>query len=163
MVKKLFSTLLIVVVCINNTIGQEYFTITQYNVAVKVNKDASLDFDETIHVHFTENRHGIIRFIPYKYRLQSLPEGTEKADRQMETGGYATMIIDNISVDGWNYKVGNEGDYKAMKIGDANKYVNGDQEYKIHYRILNAINFFKDYSELYLISLATSGQQQLTK
>ncbi|MBA2761875.1 MAG: hypothetical protein H0U39_07940, partial [Segetibacter sp.] len=65
--KKLLSTLLLIVVCINYTIAQEYFTINRYNVAVKVNKDASLDIDETILVHFTENRHGIIRFIPYKY------------------------------------------------------------------------------------------------
>jgi len=148
-VKILFSALLLVAVCINNTIAQEYFTISKYNVTVKVNKDASLDIDETISVHFRENRHGIIRFIPYKYRLQSLPEGTEKADRQMESGNYAHTIIENISVDGWNYKVSHEGDYKAIKIGDADKYVNGNQEYMIHYTILNAINFFKDYSEVY--------------
>lgn len=147
--KKLFSTLLLVVVCINYTIAQEYFTISQYNVSVKVNKDAALDIDETIFVHFTENRHGIIRFIPYKYRLQSLPEGTEKANRQMVSGDYANTIIENISVDGWNYKVSNEGDYKSIKIGDANKYVDGDQKYVIHYRVLNAINFFNNYSELY--------------
>ncbi len=147
--KKLFSTLLLIVACINYTTAQEYFTISQYNIAVKVNKDASLNIDETIYVHFTENRHGIIRFIPYKYRLESLPEGTEKADRQLESGNYAHTIIENISVDGWNYKVSNEGDYKAIKIGSADKYVDGDQKYVIHYRILNSINFFKDYSELY--------------
>ncbi len=148
-VKKLLSTLLLIVVCINYTIAQEYFTISRYDVAVKVNKDASLDIDETILVHFTENRHGIIRFIPYKYRLQSLPGGTEKADRQLESGNYTHTIIENIKVDGWDYKVSSEGDYKEIKIGSANKYVDGDQEYRIHYRVLNAINFFKDYSELY--------------
>ena len=68
-VKKLFSSLLFLFLIINCTYAQEYFTITQYNVAVSVNKDASLDVDETINVHFTEPRHGIYRFIPYRYQL----------------------------------------------------------------------------------------------
>jgi uncharacterized membrane protein len=148
-VKKIFSSLLSLFFLINSVSGQEYFTISQYNVSVTVNKDASLDIDETINVHFTEPRHGIYRFIPYKYQLQSLPAGTEKANRQLESGGYAHTIIENIKVDRWNYDVSTQGDYKSVKIGSANKLVDGDQQYIIHYRVLNAINFFKDHSELY--------------
>ncbi|HEY6974779.1 MAG TPA: DUF2207 domain-containing protein, partial [Chitinophagaceae bacterium] len=147
--KKFFSSLLSLLLVINCVSAQEYFTITQYNVEITVNKDASLDIDETIDVHFTEPRHGIYRFIPYKYQLQSLPAGTEKASRELESGGYAHTIVENIKVDGWNYDVSTQGDYKSVKIGSANKLVNGDQQYIIHYRILNAINFFQDHSELY--------------
>lgn len=147
--KKISAILLLLFVCLHTTIAQEYFTIKKYDVAVHVNKDASLDIDETILVHFTENRHGIYRFIPYKYQLQSLPENTERASRKLESGNYAHTIIDKIKVDNWKYKVSNEGDYKAIKIGSENKYVNGDQKYVIHYRMLNAINFFNGYSELY--------------
>ena len=85
--KKIFVSLLTLFVLANTTTAQEYFTIKQYDVAIHVNKDASLDVDETINVHFTEARHGIIRAIPYKYQLQSLPTGTEKASRQLESGG----------------------------------------------------------------------------
>ncbi len=141
--------LLLVIACIHYTKAQEYFTISKYDVAVKVNKDASLDIDEIIHVHFTEKRHGIYRFIPYKYRLQSLPEGTGKANRQLSSKEYARTIIEDINVEGWNYQVNNDGDYKAIKIGEADKYVEGYQTYTIHYRVLNAINFFDDHSELY--------------
>lgn len=147
--KKLLSALLFIIAFIPDTTGQEFFTITKYTVTVKVNKDASLDISETIAVHFTENRHGIYRLIPYRYHVQSLPEGTEKASRQLESGGYTRTIVENISVDGWNYSVSNDGDYKSIKIGSADKYVEGDQQYVIRYRILNAINFFKDHSELY--------------
>ena len=146
--KKLLALLLAFV--INHATAQEYFTISNYDVAINVNKDASLDVVETINVHFTEPRHGIIRLIPYKYQLQSLPEGTEKANRQLNSGGYAHTIIENISVDGWNYAVSTDGDYKAIKIGSANSTVEGNQQYVIRYRLLNAINFFKDHSELYL-------------
>jgi uncharacterized membrane protein len=149
MLNKLLATLLLIPACIGFADAQEYFTIKKYEVAITVNKDASLDIDENIFVHFTEQRHGLYRFIPFKYELQSLPTGTEKANRQLESGGHAHTIIENIHVEDWNYEVSTEGDYKAIKIGSANKYVNGDQHYLIHYRVLNAINFFKDYSELY--------------
>ena len=147
--KKLFALIFFSFILFNNANAQEAFTIRQYNVDVKVNKDASLDIAETISVHFTESRHGIIRQIPYKYRLENLPAGTEKATRQMESGGYAHTIVENIKVYGWDYSVSNQGDYKVVKIGSKNKYVEGDQQYVITYRVLNAINFFKDHSELY--------------
>ncbi len=145
----LFVTLLLICFANNTSYAQEYFTIKQYNVAVKVNKDASLDITETINVHFTEPRHGIFRMIPFKYSMQPLPDGMEKADRQMESNGYAHTFIEDIDVEGWNYSVSEEWDYKKIKIGSANQYVDGDQQYIIHYKLLNAINFFKDRSELY--------------
>lgn len=148
MVKKRFAFIVFAFV-FSYAHAQEYFTISKYDVAVTVNKDASLDVVETINVHFTEPRHGIIRFIPYKYQLQSLPAGTAKAKRQLESGGYAHIIIQNITVDGWKYNVTTEGDYKRIKIGSADNLVNGDQQYIIRYRLLNAINFFNDHSELY--------------
>jgi hypothetical protein len=148
-VKKLFAFLLPAFLLTECANAQEYFTIRQYDVRVKVNQDASLDIDETINVHFTEPRHGIIRSIPFKYQLDALPEGTEKANRQLESGGYAHTIIKDITVDGWDNGVSTEGDYKEIKIGSADRLVDGDQQYVIHYRLLNAINFFKDHSELY--------------
>nr|MBA2561827.1 DUF2207 domain-containing protein [Chitinophagaceae bacterium] len=147
--KKFFANLFLAFVIISSTTAQEYFTISQYNVEVNINKDASLNITETINVHFTEQRHGIIRLIPFKYKLQPLPEGTEKAERQMESGGYARTIVEDIKVKDWKYEISTSGDYKSIKIGSKNKYVNGDQQYIIRYRVLNTINFFKDHSELY--------------
>lgn len=115
-----------------------------------VNKDASLDITETIDVKFTESRHGILRMIPYKYALTTLPAGTEKADRQLESNGYAQTIIEDINVPGYKFSVNNQNGYKQIKIGSKDIYVEGGQQYIIHYRMLNAINFFKDHSELYL-------------
>lgn len=129
--------------------AQEAFSIKLYRVSVLVNQDASLEITETIDVHFHERRHGIFRMIPYKYCIASLPVGSEKAERQLESKGAAKTIIEDIDVRGWNYDVTNEGDYKKIKIGDKDIYVEGDQRYMIRYKLLNAINFFKDKSELY--------------
>lgn len=130
--------------------AQGGYTIQQYDVSVIVNKDASLDITETILVHFSESRHGIIRMIPYKYALAPLPAGTQKAERQLESNGYAQIIIKDIHVSDYDFAVSNRGNYKEIKIGSKNKYVDGLQKYIIHYRLLNTINFFADHSELYL-------------
>lgn len=129
--------------------AQDYFIINRYDVSIKVNKDASLDVEETINTRFLLPRHGIVRVIPFKYQLQALPAGTEKANRQLDWGGKAYTIIENIQVDGRNFTVNTEGDYKYLKIGDEDKLVDSNQQYVIRYRILNAINFFKDHAELY--------------
>lgn len=148
--KKILVSLLVSFAIFHCAYAQEAFTIDHYHVAVTVNKDASLDVTETINLTFTESRHGIIRKIPYKYALVPLPAGTEKADRQLESNGFAQIIIEDIDVQGYDYSARNSGNYKEIKIGSKDKYVEGQQQYVIHYKLLNAINFFKDHSELYL-------------
>jgi uncharacterized membrane protein len=147
--KRLFTVLILSAFLIAKTSAQEYFIISHYDVNVTINKDASLDITEIINAHFTEPRHGIIRKIPYKYKVESLPAGVEKASLPMESGGYNRTIIEDIKVNGWDFDVGSEGDYKVIKIGSADKTVDGEQQYTITYRVLNAINFFKDHSEFY--------------
>jgi len=149
-VKNLLLSLLFSVSVTLYSNAQGGYTIQQYDVSVIVNKDASLDITETILVHFSESRHGIIRMIPYKYALAPLPAGTQKAERQLESNGYAQIIINDIHVSDYDFAVSNRGNYKEIKIGSKNKYVDGLQKYIIHYRLLNTINFFADHSELYL-------------
>ncbi|MGN6542203.1 MAG: DUF2207 domain-containing protein, partial [Ginsengibacter sp.] len=129
--------------------AQEAFLIRHYSIDVKINKNASLDFTETLDVHFAEPRHGIIRSIQYQYPLQSLPAGVEKAERQMEANGYAHIIIENIKVPHWKFSINKSGDYENIRIGSSEKYVEGDQQYVIKYQVLNAINFFQNHSEFY--------------
>ena len=74
MLKKICLLFAIVFCICNNASAQEYFTIRDYVIDVKVNKDASLDITENILVHFTEPRHGIFRMIPFIYRKVALPE-----------------------------------------------------------------------------------------
>lgn len=147
--KKIVSSLLLVLATVFSANAQGGYSIKHYTVNVLVNKDASLDITETIDVEFTESRHGIIRLIPYKYLMEALPKGSEKADRQLESNGYAQTIIESINVENWNYSVSTSGNYRKIKIGDKKKTVFGLQQYVIRYRMLNAINFFKDKAELY--------------
>ena len=134
---------------IQYTIAQEAFTIKHYNIELKINKDASLDFTETIDVHFTSSRHGINRSIRFKYPVRQLTTDVEVAKRQLTDKNFTRLIIENIEVPGNKFSIAKRGNYKDIKIGSADKYVNGNQRYVIKYRVLNGINFFKNHSELY--------------
>ncbi|WP_165958251.1 DUF2207 domain-containing protein [Segetibacter sp. 3557_3] len=147
MIKFVFATLLFFAVA--NSYAQEAFTISYYKVDVHVNKDGSLDIDETIDVNFTEQRHGILRFIPYKYEIKPLPSGSEQAAIQQKAGGNRYTMIENIDVEQHPFTVRNEGYYKVIQIGAEDKLVFGKQRYAVHYRILNSINLFSDHAELY--------------
>lgn len=127
----------------------EYFIIKNYQVKVKVQQDASLDITETIDVTFSEPRHGIYRSIPFRYKVIPLTGGEEQSNRSASSDGYTYTWIKNISVEDHSYETGSSDDYQIVKIGSANAYVEGDVQYIIHYRVLNAINFFDNHSELY--------------
>ena len=129
--------------------AQEAFTIRHYGINVIVNKDASLNITETLDIHFTEPRHGIIRRIQYKYPIEKIPAGIEQAERQMSANGFTRIFIENVSVPHHKVAVSKSGDYEEIKIGSKDKLVNGDQHYEIKYQVLNAINFFSNHSELY--------------
>lgn len=149
MIKKTIFCFLFLLLGFSYSYAQEYFTIKDYGIKVKVNQDASLDITENLLVHFTEPRHGIFRMIPFRYQKQEIPAGTEKATLQLSSEDYTRTIIEKINVEGWHFETSTEGDYKSIKIGSANQLVDGDQRYIIHYTVLNAINFFKDHAELY--------------
>ena len=128
--KKLFAIILLFPVCSQPAKAQEYFMIKQYDVDVKINKNSSIDVAEKINVQFSEPRHGIIRKIQFKYKIQPLTQTTQKANRELQSNGYNRIIIDDIKVPGWKYEVSNSGDYKSIKIGSADEYVrNGSAIY----------------------------------
>lgn len=148
--KRLLTLLMICISMVATTKAQEYFFIRDFDIDVKVNQDASLDVKETIAVHFNESRHGIFRKIPYRYKLEDLPDSVQKADSFWIYKGYKYTKIKNIHVKNFASEVYSDGDYQTIKIGSKDKYVDGEQVYEISYTILGAVNFFPDYSELYL-------------
>lgn len=141
--------------------AQESFIIKKYDVDIKVNQDASLDVNETINVHFTEPRHGIIRKIPFRYDLQTLPEGTEKADLQLVQYSQLRTIIEDVKVYSHDFWSATNGDYLDIKIGSKDKLVEGDQQYILSYKVLNAINFFTDHSEFYFNVIGNQWDTQI--
>ena len=124
------------------TVKAEYYTITRFDVAVSFSADGTADFVETIEVRFSESRHGIFRFIPLVAELQ---------------GKRLEYILQDIKVDGFKFSTSKENNNLVIKIGDADKYVDGTQIYRIHYHVLNPLNFFEDHSEFYWDLLGSSS------
>ncbi|WP_456324851.1 DUF2207 domain-containing protein [Desulfonauticus submarinus] len=111
-----------------------------YGTKITINKDASLNIQETIRYDFGYSfRHGIFREIPISYFTKK---------------GIYRLKIYNISAKnekGDNYKIRKENKHNVLKllIGDKNKIVSGKKTYIISYKVKKAINYFKDYDELY--------------
>ncbi len=119
----------------------EYFKITQYRVDVTFAEDGSAVFVETLDVLFSEPRHGIFRFIPY---------------HDVINGKNVDRLFKDVDVEGFKFSTSKEDNNFVLKIGDADKYVDGHQTYKITYRVPNALNFFDDgHSEFYWDLLGT--------
>lgn len=144
---------LLLVLCLSMTLSKavraEAFYIENYDIRMTVNADATLDFVETIDVVFTEERHGLIRRIPYRYPVMPVPNGTQRAQRSYTSGDYNETFIKRVAVEGWQYQTEKIGDYLSIRIGSEGTKVSGKQRYVISYRVINAINFFDDHSEVY--------------
>lgn len=112
----------------------EYFVIRHYSINVLITEEGYADFEEVIDVEFSQPRHGIIRFIPFRDKIDG-----KRVDR----------IFKDINVQGFKFAVSKENNNQVIKIGDANIYVDGRQVYRIQYRVLNPLNFYEDNIEFF--------------
>ena len=116
------------------------FTINKFHSDIIIHEDSSFIVKETIDVKFHRPRHGIYREIPFKYR--------DELGKTMETPLKVLSVTDG-SGKSWKYKVDRTGHVINIRMGDANKYVSGNQTYVIIYQVENAILFLGDHDELY--------------
>ncbi len=139
MKKVLFGFFGGIIFCFAMSVSAE--SITQFDVDLVINDDATVDVVETIVYDFGAlNRQGMYRTIPVKYKTD---KGNNRSIKLSEIS-----VVDANGVDRTFTKSSTGGNIK-LKIGDADKYVTGQQIYKIKYTVEGAINYFDDYEELY--------------
>lgn len=115
------------------------YKIESYNINMIVNEDNTFDITETISVNFTSyGKHGIFRKIPLKNKVERL-DGTTSNN---------IAKITNISVSD-EFTTSNDSGYKVIKIGNANKIVNGRKTYTIKYTYNIGKDPLKNADELY--------------
>lgn len=114
------------------------YVIDKYNVNIIVNENNTLDIEERITTFFNASKHGIIRDIPIVNNVTRL-DGTNSVIRAK---------IKDLSVNA-NYTTSRNGDYYSIKIGDAYKYITGENEYVIKYTYDLGKDKNKNYDELY--------------
>jgi len=120
--------------------GTQDFTINKFHSSITVSEDSSFTVNETIDVEFHRPRHGIYREIPFKY--------TDDLGKTIKTP-LAVLSVTDRSGKNWKYSVKKMGNVIQIRIGDANRYVSGNQTYVITYKVENAILFFDNHDELY--------------
>lgn len=116
------------------------WTIAQFNSSAKIDTSQKVTVTEEITANFgTLSKHGIYRYIPYKYSRSG--------------NNYNVRIkINSIIDDHGNSIQFNEtrsGDNLTLKIGDPDQTVTGAQKYIINYEVERVINSFSDHDEFY--------------
>ncbi|MBN1258372.1 DUF2207 domain-containing protein, partial [Candidatus Peregrinibacteria bacterium] len=133
MKKKLFVLLTgISLFSLTSEAKAEYFEINRMQTDVAVHENGTMAVGEMINLTFKEPRHGIYRDI--------------------DTQGIKIKVTGVENQDGkpWNYALENFDRGTRVKIGDADKFVDGLQAYQINYDVTKGgIRFFDDHDELY--------------
>jgi len=130
----------IILAILVSPVSAQDFTINTFHSDITINEDSSFTVKENIEVEFYRPRHGIYREIPFKY--------TDELGKTIETPIDVMSVNDGSGKD-WKYRYKKTGNVVNIRIGDANKYVSGNQTYIITYKVENAILFFNDHDELY--------------
>ena len=126
----------------------EYFTIENYRVDIRVDPSGDFWVEETIDVLFSEPRHGIFRILPYKYKI----------------GGKVHKVkLRNVRVEGWSAEKSWDTYNLTLKIGDADRYVDGAQRYVIRYKVKNAWLFLEEHTEFYWNVIGTQWESPIKK
>jgi len=123
----------------NDIVGEN---IKSFQSEITINKDGTIGVKESIIYDFsTLSKHGIYRDIPFI--------------KTNEDGKKFELKLDNVSVtdeNGRSYKyVKSWIDEKILrlKIGDADRYVTGEHQYIISYKVSGALTYYSDHDELY--------------
>jgi len=118
----------------------QFFTIEKFHSDITIQPDASFTVTERVDVNFSQPRHGIYRDIPIRYR--------DDLGHTIKTPTHVLSVTDE-SGKKRKAKTSKKGNVVNIRIGDANRYVQGRQVYIITYRVENAVLFFSDHDELY--------------
>jgi uncharacterized membrane protein YgcG len=118
----------------------EDFTIRSFRADIEVLADSSLRIAETIEAVFHRPRHGLYRDIPFRY--------TDELGKKSATPIRVVSVTDPSGA-AWKYKSSRSGGFLRVRIGDADRFVEGRQVYVITYTVENGILPFPDHDELY--------------
>ena len=115
--------------------------VKSFATVIQINEDATANITETIVYDFGKNeKHGIFRFIPIKYKTS---KGNTRKIKIHE------ISITNELDEEYNFEISYPGKNIKFKIGDADKFVTGEKIYIISYTVNRAFNYFDDWDEFY--------------
>lgn len=138
--KKLWWVALVLVLWVKPTHAQDStgMRLTDFSSDITINRDASLDVQETILVHYDTEHHGIFRTIPQEASFNGKRVTLPISGLRVTQDGQAATV--DQSTDGHRTI--------TAKIGDPDVLIDGDHTYVIRYHVAAAVNFFSNFDEL---------------
>lgn len=127
-----------------NYANAENFYIKNYNVNINVTEDRTAEITEDIDTFFTKESHGIYRSIPYKNEIT----------RQDGSKNIEYSVITDISTSKRTSKSNSSG-MLILKMGDPDRYIYGDQQYKISYKYHMGNDMVEGADEFYFNIIGT--------
>ncbi|WP_339755589.1 DUF2207 domain-containing protein [Algoriphagus aquimarinus] len=120
------------------------FTVTSYSVDITIHEEGYFDVIEKYDIFFKDPKHGIYRDIRTSYDLLT-EEGTQDTRK---------IKLSKIDVPGYKFDAPaafaqKMSDNLQIKIGDADIYLEGPQQYEIKYRVENAFLHEKEAIQFY--------------
>ena len=127
------------------------FVIREFSTDLEIQPNSDVLVTENLTVDFSSPRHGIYRTIPYAY---TDPKGYRYS--------FGFRLLEVVDEQGRAYgtQVSRSGSYYEIRIGDADREVDGRVVYKIRYRVERALGRFPEHDELYWN--ATGNEWQTT-
>lgn len=113
--------------------------IRLFDSKMTVSQDTSLRITETIHYTTDEDKHGIFRYIPFRYNRSGLNY----------TAKISQISVTDEAGEPLRYEQSIRDGNLVLKIGDPNTTFTGDQIYRITYVVENALQKPDNLPELY--------------
>jgi len=140
----LMVALALVVVPVAPVRAQEAWVIDSFDATYVVSRDGTIEVTEEIAVDFGSlERHGIFRYIPYEYPYEPAggptPPGYEPGNEYKRVSQIDILGVD----DGQRpiqFEESRANGKVELKIGDPDVEISGEQFYRIHYVLTDALN-----------------------
>src|SRR5688572_3782006 len=135
--------------------ADEGWDIESFDVQYDVQKDGTIEAKETIQVDFGGlQKHGIFRYFFTRVPCGEELPGAQQPIHDCPSGSsreydYSIKSVTKLDGSSWKYDVSNEAGKLTVKIGDADIFISGPQDYVIEYTVRGAMDAYDDHDELY--------------
>lgn len=127
--RRLILLMAVLAGCLTAWADRGGFHYTDIMVEAVVHENNVWEVKEVLTVDFTEPRHGIYRYIPWKFWLNHRVDGSEEPVRFNYISDIENVTVDHYA---FNTETDDNGNL-VIRIGDADREVTGLHTYVIHY------------------------------
>jgi uncharacterized protein (TIGR04222 family) len=145
-IRSLLAAAVAVLATAGIAVAQQSETIHGYRVTIEIRSNGDVAVTERIDYDFgLEQRHGIVREIPTRVPVDDRRDRlTPIQDVEVSSPTAPTDV--NVS---------EEGGVTTIRIGDPDRVITGRHVYVLSYRVIGALNGFRDHDELYWNAIGT--------